>query len=400
MRILMCLGNPFPPDIRIEKEARALARAGHEVYVLSPFIEERPVEEDMGYAMVLRHIPEQPLVKKAWVFAHMAFRGVDPLWQRKIAEAVEEKRIEAIHVHDLPMVNTGHKIARSRNIPLVADLHENYPELAGIYRGNWRSKIAGIILSEKRWKSFQREWLRHVDRVITVIDEIGGRLVSEYGVPEEKITIVMNTEDIDYFLSIPVQEDVVNRYRPFFTISYIGGFSAHRGIQTAISAMPGILKVIPEARLLLVGAGAVENEVRELAQKLGVDGAVEFTGWQPFELVPSFIAASHVCLVPYIKSVQTNNSGPHKLFQYMAMGKPLIVSSMASLSRIMEETGAGLVYPAEDAGALAEAVIRLYKDKDLATRLGQAGINAVKTKYNWEIEGRKLVELYRNLKVQ
>jgi len=397
MRILMCLGNTFPPDIRVEKEARVLTQAGHDVFVLSPCKEGSPVEENIGYATVLRRIPQQPFLKRAWRFAHMVFRGIDPLWKSHIADVVSKLNIEAIHVHDLPLVNTGLVVAKRNDIPLVADLHENYPEAVRFYHSTWRGKIAGIIMSERRWRRFEKSWLEQVDRIITVIDEIKRHYVKDHVIPPEKVTIVMNTEDLDDFLSMPIKEDIVKRYKPYFTISYVGGFGVHRGIQTAISAMPRILTAIPEARLVLVGSGSNELELREQAQKLGLGEAVEFTSRQPFDLVPSYITVSQVCLVPYIKSVQTNASAPHKLFQYMAMSKPVVVSSMASLSRIMEETGAGLVYPAGDADALAEAVIRLHRDKNLAIKLGKAGLTAAKTKYNWETEGKKLVDLYRGL---
>jgi glycosyltransferase involved in cell wall biosynthesis len=81
----------------------------------------------------------------------------------------------------------------------------------------------------------------------------------------------------------------------------------------------------------------------------------------------------------------------------MTMGKPVIVSSVKPLKRIVEETGAGLVYPSGDADALAQAVITIYKNKDLAEKLGKAGKKAVDQKYNWENESKKLIELYYNL---
>jgi len=81
----------------------------------------------------------------------------------------------------------------------------------------------------------------------------------------------------------------------------------------------------------------------------------------------------------------------------MSMGKPVIVSSAKPLKRIIEETRAGLVYPSGDSDALAQAVITLYKDKDLAEELGKAGEKAVEKKYNWENESKKLIELYYNL---
>lgn len=397
MNILMCLANPFPPDIRVEKEARALAQAGHTVFVLSPYKTDRPVEEDVGYAIVLRRIPMQPFARRALRFARFCTRGMEPLWRRHIAGAVSEYDIDALHIHDLPLVNTGLAVAGRKGIPMVADLHENYPDLVRFHRGGWRAKVANTLISPDRWRRFEASWVRRADDVITVVDEIAWHLIKDCGVKESKVTVVMNTEDPDHFLSIPIKDDIIRKYEQYFVLSYIGGFGAHRGIETAIRAMPQVLAAVPAARLVLVGTGPDEAALRQQTRSLGLSHAVEFTGWQPFEAVPSFIAASKVCLIPYIDAVQTNRSAPHKLFQYMAMGKPVVVSSMESLTRIIEETCAGLVYPAGDEAALGEAVIRLARDKELAQRLGQSGETAVRTKYNWEMESKKLVELYRGL---
>jgi glycosyltransferase involved in cell wall biosynthesis len=207
----------------------------------------------------------------------------------------------------------------------------------------------------------------------------------------------MNTEDLDYFYSLPIKKNIVEKYQPYFAISYIGGVGWHRGIQTAISAMPHILAATPEARLIVVGSGSNEAELKELARREGVEQAVEFTGWQPFELVPSYISASDVCLIPHIASGHTNSTIPHKIFQCMAMRKPVVVSSAKPLERIVKETGAGLVYSSGDAEALAEAVIKIHLDSELATRLGEAGKKAVGQKYNWKAEAEKLVSLYQDL---
>jgi glycosyltransferase involved in cell wall biosynthesis len=396
VRILMCLGNPFPPDVRVEREARALAQAGHDIFVLSQYKEDSPFEENIGYATVLRRIPAQPFLKRAWRFAHMCFRGIDPLWQKHIADVVPKYNIEAVHVHDLPLVNTGWRVARENNMPVVADLHENYPEVIRSYSTNWRGKLGNMLMSKRRWQSYEKSWLERVDRVITVVDEIAMHFINDYGIPLEKVTVVMNVEDLDFFYSLPIKKDIVERYEPYFAISYVGGLGRHRGVQTAISAMPEIISAIGEARLVLVGSGTNEPRLRELAHELALDDVVEFTGWQPFELVPSYVAASQVCLLPYSGSAQTNLA-PNKLFQYMAMGKPVIAASVGSLQRIIEETGAGLVYPPEDADALAEAVIGLHEDKNLADKLGKAGLAAVKTRYNWEIEKKKLIGVYQSL---
>ena len=79
------------------------------------------------------------------------------------------------------------------------------------------------------------------------------------------------------------------------------------------------------------------------------------------------------------------------------MGKPVVVSSASPLERIVKETGAGLVYPSGNAEALAETVIRIYQNEALATQLGNTGKRATRRKYNWKVEGAKLVTLYQDL---
>ena len=81
----------------------------------------------------------------------------------------------------------------------------------------------------------------------------------------------------------------------------------------------------------------------------------------------------------------------------MTMGKPVVVSSAKPLQRIVRETGAGLVYSSGDAQALAEAVVKIYRDGKLAARFGEAGKKATRQKYNWEAEAEKLLSLYQSL---
>ncbi len=396
MRILMLLQNFFPPDIRVEKEARSLLKAGHQVFLLSAGKSNMPNEEIVEGIKVIRRKLPQSFSRRAWNYFCLKAPFTHPFWRSALEDAVKQYKIEAIHVHDLPLVNTGLKIAHKFNLPLIADLHENFPEAIKAYPSSWKGKFLKPIMV-KRWKRMEKSCVQQADKVITVVDEAKQHYVTDCGIPPEKVTVVMNTEDLDYFYSLPIREDIIQQYQPYFTISYIGGFGRHRGIQTAISAMPKILSEIPDARLLLVGSGGNESELRELAKTEKVEQVVEFTGWQPFDLIPSYIAASKVCLIPHIASGHTNSTIPHKIFQAMAMGKPVVVSSAKPLERIVKETGAGLVYPSGDAEALAEAVITIYRDNTLVAKLGEVGKKTAREKYNWELEAKKLVSLYQDL---
>lgn len=396
MKILMLLGRFFPPDIRVEKEARSLLKAGHEIFLLSASKGDMPNEETVEGIKVIRKKLPQNFPRRAWNFFYFQVFFVHPFWIKPLEDAVKQYKVDAIHVHDLPLVRTGINVARKFNLPLIADLHENYPEAVRQYRMREKPtrRILDLISPVWRWKRLERFCVQQADKVISVVEEAKQHYTSDCGITAEKVTVVMNTEDLDYLYSLPINKNICDKYQPYFAIFYIGGIGWHRGIQTAISAMPQILSATPEARLIVVGSGSNEAELKELARKEGVERAVEFTGWQPFELVPSYISASNVCLIPHIASGHTNSTIPHKIFQCMAMGKPVVVSSAKPLERIVKETGAGLVYSSGDAEALAKALIRIYRDNELATRLGEAGKKVAGQKYNWETEGEKLVNIY------
>ena len=403
MRILMSLSNHyFPPDIRVLYEARTLIEAGHEVFLLC---QNRPYglsEEIVDGIKVFRVTMPQNYLWQLW--STTCFGVFSPLWRKQLAHIVKQEDIEALHIHDLPSVITGLSVARKFGIPLVADLHENYAAAVSLKHShlNWIRKVILFIIDPVWvWKKIERFCVHRADRLITIVDEAREHYVADYGVSPDKFTILMNTPDLAYFYSFPVNTEVIKKYEPYFTITYIGNFGPHRGVQTAISAMPKITGEISNARLLLVGGsgGKQDDILRKLAKDMGVEESIEFAGQQPFSLMPSYLSASKVCLVPAIGSgPQTDASSPHKLFQAMAMGKPVIVASMRSLARIISDTGAGLVYTAGDADALADAVITLYRNSDLANEMGQAARRAVMDKYNWDEEGKKLVDLYEQLR--
>jgi glycosyltransferase involved in cell wall biosynthesis len=399
----MVLECYFPPDIRVEKETRALISAGHKIYLLSLGKTGLSTVENINGINVIRVFPPESFLNRVWRFLWFNVFFDRPLWRKTLENNIKQHKIEIIHAHDLPVVKTAASVAKKFDIPIIADLHENYPEGIKAWRKvktSLMSKLFNRISPIWRWKRLERMVLQRVDRIITVVDEAKNHYVNDCGVSPEKVTVVMNAEDLEEFGNLEIDESLVTKYKNDFVISYIGGFGPHRGIDTAIKSMPKVLEEIPDARLLLVGkgSGVFDKEMRELCKDLNVENNVVFTDWVDFRLVPSYIALSDVCLVPHHASGHTKTTIPHKLFQYMAMKKPVIVTDCKPLKRIVAECECGLVVPSGDYNEMAEAVIRLYRDNEYARKLGENGRKAVEEKYNWETEAKKLCELYKGLK--
>ncbi len=398
MKILMVLASRFPPDVRVEREARALLRAGHELHLLCYGREGDPAQENWE-GMTVHRIRVTRALRPLFRKVNAALRVVsfvDRYWARNLERLVSVHGIEAIHVHDLPLVRTALSVARRHGLRVVADMHENYPYALEFYVPQKTfSPIARFRYGVRRWERHERKVLPKCDRVLAVAEEMKERLVSE-GIPGADIAVVENTVDLDEFDSYPIDNSLVRSYRDNYVIGYVGGFTGHRGLDTAVRAMQLVVKDAPDSKLILVGYGPVREQLEHLVQDLGLEKHIEFHGKQPFRLVPTYVQLSDVCLLPLISNPHTEYGLPNKVFEYWAKGKAIIVSSCKGIKRVVEEAKGGLVFTSGDSHGLADAILAL-RDEQLRNRLGSAGRSAVAGQYNWRMTSQKLLRVYQEL---
>ncbi|RIK40016.1 MAG: hypothetical protein DCC55_16355 [Chloroflexi bacterium] len=392
MRVLMVLISfDFPPDIRVEKEARALLAAGHQVTLVCENRKQRPPRE-MWKGIGIIRLPPQPVWWRQLNTAALFMTLRNPLWERRISGIVTQEQPDAIHVHDLPFVGPGLRIARRFGLPLVADLHENFPAYLAARRPTTGNLLEWLSFDPARFAAYERRVLPACDRIIVVVEEAAER-VAQLGVPLEHIFVVGNAEDVD---RVPVTGSAQELPASSLRIVYVGGVQELRGLQTAVAAMPAIVRRMPDASLVIVGDGLYQPALKAQARQLDMTAHVRFEGHQPFEKVHSYIRAADICIVPHLADELVNTTIPHKLFQYMYLGKPVVVSSARPLQRIVEESQAGFVFTSGDPVSFAEAVLQLA-DPALRQKLGQNGHWAVVERYNWQRESERLVALYRQL---
>ena len=310
-----------------------------------------------------------------------------------LIKLVKNYKIDYVHVHDLPLVKTGYIAAKKFKIPIIADLHENYPAAVKVYQYNKKGIneiINRSILSYKRYRKYELSILKKVNRVILVVPEAYIRFKGL--IPKDKFEIVSNTVAVENFKNKKIDLNIIKQYEGEFIVTYIGTFGIHRGIDTSIRAMQYVKN--KKIKLLLVGGkGDFANEMKGLAEKLNVKDKVEFVDQVPFDLVQSYIEISNVCLVPHNNFEHTQTTVPHKLFQYMYLKKPVLVSHCAPLKRIIKETKSGMVFKANDFKDMAKKIEILYDSENLKT-YGVNGYNAVIEKYNWEVDARILKKIY------
>jgi len=396
VNILMVLSTKtFPPDGRVEREARDLIRDGHNVFLMARRAPGQPAEQIVNGVHVIRvPLPFQNkkaiadliyfLFQRYFIFLHI-------IW------ACLKHKIDILHVHDLPYAFAATLAGKLLGLAVVFDMHEHYTVMLQMgfeSRAYRRLKpLAFLLLGMLRIE--EKIACRWASKVIVVAQEHIPR-IEGLGVLRENIIVVTNTEDIDYFSELPIDETVMEKYRDDFIILYLGGFAGHRGLDTAIQAMPGVLEKIPNARLLLVGDGYNRQELEELTSDMKLQQCVTFAGFQPFEKVPSYIQLCDVGLIPHICTPHIETTMPNKIFQFMMLGKAVIVSSTRPMMRVVNDAECGLIFKERNPQSLAETIIQL-QDENLRRRLGENGKRAVEDRYNWQKTVQMLLALYHSL---
>ncbi|MBL7876572.1 MAG: glycosyltransferase family 4 protein [Cyclobacteriaceae bacterium] len=400
-KILMLLNAPYPADIRVKKETDALIKAGFEIHLLCLRKKDQSKTELFEGIHVHRIDAGKNNYQLAFWDVVMSLQFVHPKFKNKMRQIVAEEKIDRVHIHDLPLVGTALSLRNEFGFKVVADMHENYPEALRTWFAWKKNPLVRIknslFMNPKRWTHFENLACVQSDHVIAVVEEMRDRIIKEHSVKENKITVVTNTEDVS-FVQQPVDTAVYNSLKGKFIITYSGGIGPHRGVDTAIKAMEQ-LKAEANIQLAIVGFGSpsVMDSLKSLVTELQLT-SVHFLGYQPFSKFYGYMSLADVNVIPHQSNGHTDNTVPHKLFQGMMAGKPLLVSSSAPLKRLVERYQSGLVFRAGDPMDFAEKVLTLYKDSALCEKLGNNGKHVtLHENVNWDHDQQALINLYNTL---
>jgi glycosyltransferase involved in cell wall biosynthesis len=405
MIIGMLLNAPYPSDVRIRKEADALLAAGHQVHLLCLRRDgEKNTELVEGIRVQRIDAGKNKIGLAFWDIIMTQFR-VHWRFAQRIPAWVKINKIEVLHIHDLPLAGTALALRSNLSVKVVCDFHENYPDALRVWFA-WRKNIPAriknkLFLSPDRWQRYEEEAVKKSDHIIAVVQEMKDRLLANYHADPAKITVVTNSEDAS-FLKQPRLPDVYEDLTGKFIIAYTGNIGPHRGVDTAIEAMP-FLRDFPDIVLAIVGSGGEEvmQNLRRMIEAHGVQQQVRLFGRQPFNKFYSYMHFAQVNIIPHKSNSHTNNTVPHKLFQGMMTGSTMLVSSSPPLKRIVEATQSGLVFEAENARDLADKIKQLYQNPELRRTLGMNGLKATtESTYNWEHDQQALLNVYADLQKQ
>jgi len=390
----MILDAVFPPDPRVENEAITLITAGHQVFLFCLHYGDQKETELVDGIKIRRYLSNK-LEYKLSALAY-TFPFYTSLMSKKIKKFIVHNNIEALHVHDVQVAQAAFVANRKTNLPYVLDLHENRPEIMKFYAH--LQKFPGkFLINPSVWKKREEEFCKKATKIVVVTQEAKQELTARTQINTEKVVVVPNTVRKSFFNNIDFKAEIVNKYQANFTLLYVGDTALRRGLKTVILALDKLRIVIPNIKLVIVGSSSSDKVLHALVKKLGLEKFVDFEGWQNVSLFPSYIKSSKICLSPLHQNLHHDTTYANKIFQYMSLEKPVLVSNVIAQKNIVECSISGLVYKDRDVDDFVTKTLELYKSESLQHQLGANGKNFIKEKFTWEKTSKGLVQMYTKL---
>jgi colanic acid biosynthesis glycosyl transferase WcaI len=367
LRILV-VSQYFPPEpSRIGDLAQGLVERGHRVTVLtgkpnypggslySGYGFFRPAREDYHGAQVVR----VPLVPRgsgsarrlALNYLSYAFFAsfLGPLLCRDRFDLVFVCQLSPFTVGVPGMVFRALKQA-----PMMFWVQDLWPEslrASGVVRSPW------IIRPIEKLVRFTYE---RCDRILVVSEGFVPR-IEAMGADTGRVRYWPQWAEALY-KPVEVEEDVPERSQmpDGFKVVFAGNVGAAQSFETIVAAAEK-LKDYPEIHWVVLGDGRKKRWVEEQVRKLGLEDRVRLLGNRPMGSMPRYFALADAMLVTLKKDLIFSLTVPGKVQSYLACGRPVVASLDGEGARVIEEARAGLTAPAEDADALAKAVLKLYE---------------------------------------
>jgi glycosyltransferase involved in cell wall biosynthesis len=377
----------YPWDVRVEKVARSLTDAGHEVHLVARNRGRLSRYEQLPEAHVhrLRPLPIGRRLDSATMFP--AF--FNPRWAAAIIGTARQTKARLLMVRDLPLAPTAIWAARRLSIPVVLDMAENYPAMM---RGLWETGVhrpADLLVRNPAATAAVERWvLKRIDHVLVVVEESGER-VRALGVPDERVTVVSNTPSLSRLRELSPR--VHMQGKPIELI-YLGLLEAPRGLAVLIDAVARVRQAGVAARLTILGDGRERGNFEQRSRSLGLDAdTVRFLGRVPYSDAVRMLQGADVGVVPHKANESWNTTIPNKLFDYMSAGLAVLTSSAKPAARVVRDSGAGLVFDDESASDCATAIQNLA-NADFRGRCGANGRHAILRRFNWERDSSQMLQ--------
>ena len=379
------VGADQPGGVRHWHHCQALVRAGHEVTVITSYVQhkERTVPARYEGKRMVRDEEDGLVVWRTYstpgygrdLRSRLSSYTSFALWGGIAALRAGRHDVVVASSPPLPAAAVAAAVARGRRSRFILEVRDLWPDSAVAMGLVTSPRIIGVA---RRMEHF---CYRSAARIVALTEGIRDGIVAQ-GVSPSKITLVTNGIDL-------VADDPARRnghpHLPVpdgaFIAMYVGAHGTYSSLGTVLDAAER-LRGRADVRFVLVGGGDRKPALVEDARRRNLDN-VTFVDPVPKRDVPAWLSRADVCLLPYQDRELFAGALPNKTFDYMGAARPILAAVRpGEVSRLVETAACGVTVPPEDGAAMARAIEGMAADRDGARRMGESGATYVRAHYD------------------
>ncbi len=301
--------------------------------------------------------------------------------EKRLQEVVDRTRPDILHAHS-PVLNAipALRVGRRCGIPVVYEVRAFWED-AAVDHGTTSEGSLRYRLTRR----LETHALKHASHVFTICEGLRSDIAAR-GIPADKITVIPNAVDIDSF-DPGGEPDAVLKEKLGLAgstvIGFIGSFYAYEGLDLLVESLPRILARRPQVKILLVGGGPQDSNLKEQVARLGLQDKVVFTGRVPHSEVQRYYDLIDVLAYPRHSMRLTELVTPLKPLEALAQGRLLVASDVGGHKELIRHGETGMLFKAGSAQALTDTVVDLLTQEDRWPEIKRAGRLFVENERNW-----------------
>ncbi len=370
--------------VHISEIVKAFQRLGHKVGIVSPVGDRLgdgvpaaqaatvPGWRERIYRVVSHYLPELMFELAELLYNFHALR--------QARRNFEPSNVDMIFERYAIFSVVGAYFSKKWNKPLIVEV--NYTSCSPLVRR--RSTLLKPLARRLDQRIFDE-----ASGLVAVSSRLKQHLMEVYGIPSEKIIVLPNAADPDVFDITKVARKPLAAPTGKI-IGFVGGFYPWHGLDLLLSAFQIVAQKVGEAQLLLIGDGLMMPEIRQRIHQFGLGDRVILTGKVPHQDLPGYVANFYIGIMP-----DSNDYGsPMKIFEYMSMGKPVVVPDYPPLLDVVNDGEEGRVFQARNVREMAACLEMLLTDTASYKRMAEQARRKIVSKHNWLDNAKAILNLH------
>lgn len=258
----------------------------------------------------------------------------------------------------------------------------------------WGSDILVFPFESEQYLKQTKFALSRATHITCDCEEVKRTIIDLVNYDKDKITVMPWGIDLKLFNPERKNPDIIKKldWQDKRIIIMTRSFNTIYGIHFFLMALPQIIKSEGRARVLLVGTGPLEEDLKEIVNSLDLDQYVHFVGSVPNDHLACYLNSAEV----YVSTSKSDGSSL-SLLEAMACGLPLVVSDVPAICEWVTDGENGYVVPRKKVKPISDKVLLLLNDQDSAKKMGKLNLEIAQEKADWDKNYLVLENIYREI---